>query len=56
MPVDAAAEPGVPVEVDGTPHAAELDAISYWAGGGGATSQGAGGPQQPVEMGHHWRE
>lgn len=54
VPVDTA-EPGVPVEVDATPYAAELDGISNWAGGG-AMSQGTGGPQQPVEMGHHWRE
>ena len=55
MPIDAEAEPGVPVEVDATPHAVELDGTRSWVGGG-ATSQGTEGPQQPVEMGHHWRE
>ena len=53
MPVDAAGR-GAPVEVDATPNAAELDGIRNWAGGG-AMSPGTG-PQQPVEMGHHWRE
>ena len=53
VPIDAAG-PGVPVEVDATPHPAELDGVRNWAGGG-TMSQGTG-PQQPVEMGHHWRE
>ena len=54
VPVDGAAEPGEPVEVDATPHAVELDGTRNWAGGG-AMSPGTE-PQQPVEMGHHWRE
>ncbi len=53
VPIEAAGH-GAPVEVDATPNAAELDGIRNWAGGG-ALSPGPG-PQQPVEMGHHWRE
>ena len=52
VPVDEAGRTGVPVEVDATPHPVELDGVRNWAGGGTISP----GPQQPVEMGHHWRE
>ena len=54
VPVDKVGKTGGPVEVDATPHPVELDGVRNWAGGG-SVSQGTD-PQQPVEMGHHWRE
>lgn len=53
VPVDEAGKTGAPVEVDATPHPVELDGMRNWAGGRAISGQQQ---QQPVEMGHHWRE
>lgn len=53
VPIDKAGRTGAPVEVDAMTPPVELDGMRNWVGGGTVASLG---PQQPVEMGHHWRE